>query len=189
MAVESLRLLNLRSGTRASARPHAPASLRPPARAESRVPSPLCQPLPPPIPPALTGCSRSILSVKGAMNVELLIGMVGLAVVAWHESSWWKRRQWQRTTGEVVDVSEMRKKGKVTYFPIIKFPCSGVDREFTSKYGSSMKPEVPSPAIVILSPDGRTAEHYSNSNRWMLTLIPLVMALAFLIKGVLSLQG
>ena len=52
-----------------------------------------------------------------------------------------------------------------------------------------MKPKVPSEAIVIVSPDEQTMEHYSNSNRWMLTLIPFVMALAFLIKGVLSLQS
>lgn len=123
------------------------------------------------------------------MNVELLIGIICLVIVAWHESAWWKRRQWRRATGEVIGFSERIKKGKVTYFPNIKFSCSGKDREFTSKYGSSMKPKVPSEAIVIVSPDGRTAEHYSNSNRWMLTLIPLVMALAFLIKGVLSLQS
>jgi hypothetical protein len=123
------------------------------------------------------------------MNVELLIGIICLVIVGWHESSWWKRRQWNRTTGEVIDLSERKKQGKVTYFPIIKFSCSGKEREFTSKYGSSMKPKVPSEAIVIVSTDEQTMEHYSNSNRWMLTLIPFVMALAFLIKGVLSLPS
>lgn len=87
--------------------------------------------------------------------------------------------------GAVVDIEERRKKGKTTYFPVVSYQGSETDIRFTSKYGSSQKPRIPSEAEVIISPDGGAAEHYSSANRWMLSLIPLAMALLLILKGTL----
>lgn len=105
------------------------------------------------------------------MNAPLIIGVVSLAVVIWHEISWWKRRQWQRVTGTVVDIHERREKNKTSYHPVISFMAAEGERQFTSKYGGNVHPKVGDEVTVLVSPDGESQEHYSISNRWFISAI------------------
>lgn len=117
------------------------------------------------------------------MNIESIFGILALAIGCWHEFTWFKRRDWSKVAGEVVDIVERKKRNKISFFPVIKYPNSQGEAEFKSKYGSSTKPRLSSETTVVVSPDESVAEQYSFSNRWLLTLIAFFISCIFLIKG------
>jgi hypothetical protein len=122
------------------------------------------------------------------MNPPLIIGILALAVAIWHEASWWKRRNWNRLPGSVVDVIKRTKRNKTSYHPVISYATEQGDRQFTSHYGGNTHPKVGASVMVIVSPDGTSEEHYSTSNRWFISGIALCMGVILLIKGFMDLQ-
>ena len=123
------------------------------------------------------------------MNSPLIIGVLALAVAIRHEASWWKRRNWNRLSGSVVDIHKRTKRNKTSYYPVISYAAKEGERQFTSRYGGNVNPKIGDNVTVIVSPDGVSEEHYSTSNRWFISAIAFCMGVILLIKGFIDLQA
>ncbi|NWK57720.1 hypothetical protein HW115_19030 [Verrucomicrobiaceae bacterium N1E253] len=117
------------------------------------------------------------------MNPPLIFGIICVIITIWHEISWLNRRCWKKLEAQIVDVVERTRKGKLSYYPVLAYTFRGSEERFTSKYGSNIKPDINSEAIALISPDGSKIEQYSLSNRWFLTILPLTMSIALILKG------
>ena len=123
------------------------------------------------------------------MNAPLIIGLSSLAIAIWHEVSWWKRRNWTRLPGTVIDIHEATVRNKTTYYPVISYTAKDGERQFTSNYGGNVNPKVGENVTVMVSPDGASEEHYSTSNRWFITAIACFIGAVLLTKGIIDLQA
>jgi hypothetical protein len=122
------------------------------------------------------------------MNAPLIIGLVALAIAIWHEVSWLKRRDWSRLSGTVVDIHKRTKNNKTQFYPVISYTGKNGEKQFTSKYGGNINPKIGETVTVVVSPNGESEEHYSTSNRWMISAIPLGIGILLTIKGCIDLQ-
>ena len=123
------------------------------------------------------------------MNPPLIIGALALVVLACHEASWWKRRNWSRISGVVVDIIKKTRRNKTSYHPVVSYSSEKGDRQFTSKYGGNTHPKIGDTVVVMISPDGESEEHYSTSNRWLISGIAFGIGVLLLIKGIMELQS
>ena len=123
------------------------------------------------------------------MNAPLLMGMIALAVAICHEVFWWKRRNWNRLPGTVVEICTLTKRNRTSHHPVISYTLKEETRQFTAKHGGNTHPKVGESVTVIVSPDGDTEEHYSRSNRWFISAIASCMGLLLIVKGIMDLQG
>jgi hypothetical protein len=123
------------------------------------------------------------------MNVPLILGLLTLAIAIIHEISWFKRRNWIRISGTIIDIHRREKNNKISFAPVILYSASKGEKQFISKYGGSVLPKIGDTAIVFVSPDGESQEHYSTSNRWFATAIPFILAVLFLIKAYIDLRS
>lgn len=123
------------------------------------------------------------------MNAPMMMGMACMAVAIWHEASWWKRRDWQRLAGRVVDIHIRTEKNRTSHHPVISYEAREGERQFTSKYGGNVPPKVGDQVTVIVSPDGSLEEHFTKSNRWFISAIAFSMGALLLIKGFIDLRA
>ena len=121
------------------------------------------------------------------MNGEITFGILCLLAVIWHEYSWWRKRDWRRSFGKITGAEERKRRGKnrnsISYHPVIEYEISTGVSQFSSKYGSSIKPKINSQTRITISPDEQKAEQYTLTNRWLFTIFPLILALVFISKG------
>ncbi len=122
------------------------------------------------------------------MNAPLIIGLAALAIAIWHEVSWWKRRDWSRMPGTVVDIHKRTKRNRTWYCPVISYTTKEGERQFISKYGGNVHPKIGDTVTVIVSPDGGSEEHYSTLNRWMISAIAFSIGALLLIKAYIGSQ-
>ena len=96
------------------------------------------------------------------MNGEITFGILCLLVVIWHEYSWWRKRDWRRSFGKITGAEERKRRGKnrnsISYHPVIEYEISTGVSQFSSKYGSSIKPKINSQTRITISPDEQKAE-------------------------------
>jgi hypothetical protein len=110
-------------------------------------------------------------------------GVLCLILSIWHEYKWHKRSHWKFAIGVIIDFKVDADADGTTYAPIIEYRSSTGKRSFTSNYSSSGKAQIGSDAKIIISEDGLDAEHYSFSNRWLFTIIPIVFGIIFISVG------
>jgi len=138
----------------------------------------------------ISGCDRIPCSLKNfKMNPPLIIGLVAVAIAIWHEVSWLKRRDWSRLSGTVVDIHKMTKRNRTWYCPVISYTGKNGEKQFISKYGGNVNPKIGETVTVIVSPNGDSEEHYSTSNRWLISVIALCIGILLTIKGCIDLQS
>ena len=94
-----------------------------------------------------------------------------IGITFWHERKWKFRRTWLIASGRVVGRSEGDEAGD--YYPEIEFSHEGGTKTFVSKYGGTGCPAIGEQVKVIYTPDTLEAEHYTWSNRWLLTIAPV----------------
>lgn len=92
-------------------------------------------------------------------------------------------------SGVVIDIHEKKNRGKTDYYPVISYMASEGERKFTSKYGGNTNPAIGEGVIVLVAPDGGSQEHYSKSNRWLISAIAFCMGFLLVIKGIVDLQA
>jgi hypothetical protein len=112
-----------------------------------------------------------------------IVGFIMATIAIGHEWTWWQcQRHCVRLVGQIVgeveDDKEVDTRWKIEYI------YGGVTRQFTSMYAGSSTMQIGDDAKVILDLRSDIAEHLTWSNRWILTLGPMLLAIIFILAGV-----
>ena len=107
-----------------------------------------------------------------------------IGVAFWHERKWKFRRSWLIASGSVVGRIEGDEAG--SYYPEIEFSHEGGTKTFVSKYGGTGCPAIGEEVRLIYTPDNLEAEHYTWSNRWLLTIGPVGLAAFFILLVIVA---
>jgi len=111
------------------------------------------------------------------------------AVTIWNEIRWRGRlRAWNWATGRVVGFAKTRPiktlfGGETVCddgpWPEIEFLWDGAIHRFISEYGGSGLPRIGSEVDLLFDPATGKAEHFTFSNRWLGTVIPIIFSAVF----------
>lgn len=108
----------------------------------------------------------------------LIIGfsLICIPLVIWNEYSWRiKMKNWSLTKGTIVDCAEEDDgDGYKFSYPVVQWSYQNSAKTFKSKY-SIWRRKMGLEVKVLHSPCGASAEVYSASNRWILTLFALFL--------------
>ncbi|MEM9368009.1 MAG: hypothetical protein AAGD07_18610 [Planctomycetota bacterium] len=116
-------------------------------------------------------------------SIPIGVGFIAICVAGWHEWAWYRRqRHCIRLVGRIVD--EIEDENDITTRWKIEYEHANVERKFVSAYGGSSTMQVGDNAIVVLDLHAGTAEHLTWSNRWVFTVGPMLLGIAFVIAGI-----
>jgi hypothetical protein len=107
------------------------------------------------------------------------LGVLVSSVAIAHEIKWWRfRRNCKFVQGSVLhEIDEELDAGTRLE---IEYTINGTTKRFVSGYGGSNIKTAGDPVAVIVNLTTGQAEHYSWSNRWVLTIGPILIAFAFM---------
>ena len=109
--------------------------------------------------------------------ILLLFGIACLLLALWHEFRWFKRRNWLRVQGQVIEIVSAGADDDA--HPKIEYSVDDITLNFVSDYGGSSCPAIGDSVVVLHEPSGRQAEHLTQTNRWLFTIVPFLFFMAF----------
>ncbi|MBK1884747.1 hypothetical protein JIN85_20210 [Luteolibacter pohnpeiensis] len=113
----------------------------------------------------------------------IFFGTLCVALAAWHEYTWWKRRHWSNGQGRIVGFTESYNDG-VCYYPKIEFTGADGQIQFVSIYGSGREPKIGKSVDLLVDQLSLSAEVASLSNRLLFTIIPILFGAVFILAGI-----
>lgn len=115
--------------------------------------------------------------VQSSHILPAVIGIILIGVGIGFEIRWWsfRLRHYTKTVGTVID---MDVKPEIAWYPIIQYMHKGQGHKFVSPYESHV--DIGKQVVLLVSPDGTHAVHYTILNRWAWTIIPTCIGLFFL---------
>ena len=109
--------------------------------------------------------------------IFLSFSITCLLLTLWHESRWLKRRKWLKTKGRVIEI--VSSGADDDPHPKIEYKMNDTIQNFVSDYGGSSCPVVGESVIVLYEPESNQAEHFTQTNRWLFTIIPFLFFAGF----------
>lgn len=103
-----------------------------------------------------------------------VIGIILIGIGIGFEIRWWsfRLRHYTKTVGTVID---REVKPEIAWYPIIQYMHKDQGHKFVSPYESHAN--IGKEVVLLVSPDGNHAVHYTLANRWAWTIVPIFLGL------------